>query len=353
MAQTIYRGTKDEPVQLDHFQTIVDFNWSHFAIFQVDFPGDLEYDFSVDITRSVDADGHDKSYAAESQITKKGKDKDLAIIEVKFDEPNPISDDTEQHGFAYADLFGELEPLLILPSVEVIDPVERWRIEDQARWDTTINFLNDQERTAYARNVAEAPAFQQGIIDAFLVGHPRAEILRDVTDLRPIFPNTDWTDQSHVWFPAPWFSNGSNNLSDDTGRGPPITQTATWPGYMTYHFALAGIYSWLEPFLSGQCFAKYPVFSDEPIYRECFIINLTKLGEKTIDIVLNARTSHSNNEVKFQYIFGTGIYTAKAKRIIKPAGPDPLVTKVKTAAGNQPLGTIIARFNKNGFVDNP
>ena len=323
-------GTLARPLRMGFGERIVEVHFGSFAILEIDYPSDFDYGFSIDPTVT------EKHYNVGEVITKKGVDPGPPIIAIRFNEPNPVLTGSALSGFTFKGIFAESH-LLVHPAVTVVEAVERWRSEDQARIDANIAAFNAIQLAGYNLSLAAQPA----AIEAFLTLHPEAEIFRNVTDLRGFVDPAPTGTVSFEYTPEPWFSAGGNSFYNPDGN-----RIFTFPAYETWHNVLGAFF---PPWLSGIAWGKYPNYANQDRSRDSYVIDVSKLAGRTIGVQLFAQTSHINSNVDFTFITQTGELTAAAKRVVTPGNPSA-VTTAKTASARSPVGTVIASFDRSGFI---
>lgn len=284
---------------------------------------------------------------------------DRPIILIRFDDTNSIEEDSSITGFTYQPLFGERVPLQLLPPVEVVDPVERWRIEDQANIDRAIASYNAAITAADA--AIDYASIQADAIAAFMAAHPNGEVLRNQTDLREIGfsePPGGWGIISFNWLPLPWFTAATlGGLYNPGGY-----QTFSYPGWQfNYPRSITGFPPLLPP-LVGGAYGKYPNIGTERRFRDCYAINLSKLGNRIVSIRLIQKTDNTNASVEIDFFSGGGTWSAADKRTVVSSNPltppsvpplDPVSHLTKTTQfvnGKDELNKVLIKFDRHGFV---
>jgi hypothetical protein len=344
-------GTFLQPFRFDPFQRIVGVQWGNYAILEINFPRDAGYDFytaNADLPPTELTPTHTPDqYDALQIIAKKGEPgSEAPIIEIRFTEPNPISETSEISEFIYEGIFAE-SVLVLHPHVEVVDPVERWRVVDQADWDLFVALFNINASANYAHELG----LQIAAIDAFAMLHPDAEITRNVTDLSVFvdMPAGGWGTVSVGYLPVPWFSNGGSRSALYNPGG---FSTFTFPGNLAYSYPIGGTPPF-QPVPRGFAVGKYPARADQSRSRDSFIIDLSRLTKlaKPVEIRLAARTGHINSAIEFKWFAHGGNFTAAKKRTVTFSSPPEEVIKTTRAAdAKSKLGTVLVRFDQHGFI---
>jgi hypothetical protein len=372
----ITQGNKDFPAGLnDHIfgLKLKEVHWGGFAVLELTYPQNFDWDFLIetkdDPTATPPVVAIPPAFIAETEtadtfkvndvINRAGVDPDVPIIRIKFDENNPISEESAPSGFTYQNLFAEWAPLQLFPPVEVIDPIERFRIEDQATVDAFIEAYNATE-TARADDSTHV-SLQADIISNFLSVHPDGTILRNVTDFRDVEvpePDGGWGTISISYLPLPWQTTGSVFAL----FSPDGYQTFSYPGWQfNYPHSITGFPPFL-PVLVGSAYGKYPNIRTEERFRDCYAVNLSKLGNRIVSIRLFQQTANTNSAVQINFFTGGGTWSAAEKRTVISSSPlsppstpplDPVSHMVKTsqtANGRDTINKVIAKFDRHGFV---
>lgn len=353
---------------------IKEVHWGGFALFELTYPDDFNWFFLIETPADPTAvppviavppveinQTHTvKSFKVGDVIDRSPENTtdDRPIILIRFDEPNPIDEDSTITGFTYQPLFSEWPPLQLFPSVEVIDSVERWRIEDQANVDSFIAAYNVTEQ---ARFDTPHESLQADIIATFLAAHPDGEILRNVTDAREINisePPGGWGVIDIPYLPLPWLT-AATVAGIYTPGGP---QVFSYPGWQfNYPHSITGFPPFLPP-LVGGVYGKYPNIGTQRRLRDCYAINLSKLGNRIVSLKIDGQTSNTNSSVQLDFFTGGGTWSAATKRTVvssnalsPPSVPplDPVSHLVKTtqfANAKDPLDKVFVKFDRHGFV---
>jgi hypothetical protein len=319
---------------LDPFQNIVEVHWGKaFARLEVDYPADIQFDFSV--TTTVTERHYDPGQVIDPR---QGVDDTAPLIEVQFNQPNPVDQHTVQGPYIYDGLFAD-PVAFVNPAIVVVDPIERFRKQDQDRWDAAVALFNSQQVEAFNAAVA----LQPGIVDAAKRRHPDGVIVY-TRDLRLVLPEPHggWGTTSVTYLPAgQWITGG--------GIGGGTFETFTHPDYELW-VTQEGVWPYfLQPIQVGITYIKYSSQTLEGRNRDTYMVSLNNLKEQVVIVTLDKSTRETNSEVELDYFSGGGVYTAGALRVLTSDDPNEIKTTRKMD-GRAPVGTVLARFDRSGFV---
>ncbi len=105
----------------------------------------------------------------------------------------------------------------------------------------------------------------------------------------------------------------------------------------------------VPPIRTGIAYGKYPISETDRQDRDCYAVNLAKLGTRTIDIIVDEPSRNIDSAVSLDFFSQGGTFTTATHRTIALSESHSF-HDTRAADGKSPVGTIIARFNRQGFV---
>src|ERR1051326_4910874 len=348
MAQSY--GSTDRPVALDLFQRITEVRWGGpDNVIEILYPDDSHFDFKRgDVLEETTWTPLSGGLAIGAKVTEKnGQDPDKPLVEVLFDEGNPIGPEI---GGRWVWGFWYQTPVLMkpfeVPVVDTIDP-NPFHDADQHAVDVWEAYWTNEFQKQFDDGNGSLP---QAISD-----------FENRYDKTRILTLTNWSDAARGGDPSgtkqylynidPVLYSGLGSrfestiipetLSTDLVYQYAETTLATGTGGFAFTVNMKPVQTTM---VEGDFWS--------PSYRrrDVFIINKKKLTQK-IDIVCSAKSQLDNDLATgdITYYQGcTGDFTVASGR--KLTFGKVAKTTVKAASFAAAEGTVLASFDGNGFV---